>query len=332
MPLFYEDPRTHKRVVGSVIVFSRPLDDVDADVARRARPRPGRRRWSRCCWRRIAALAGRARRRAARPAAGGRRRPRRRRATSPRASRSTRTTSWASWPGRWSRCAASSPSSTTRASASSPPRRTSCARRCSRSAGSSSCSRRRTSTRRTGAASSPSCASRSLRMQKLATDLLDLSKLEAGSLELRRERTDLGERRADGRRRVRARRCVAHESHMELRLPPKPRRGRCAIPSASRRSCGSSSTTRSPTRRRGPTWWSRPRAAAIAPGWEWGTSDRVSTGRCCRGSSSRSYHRRRAGLRAWGSRSPASWPSGWTAGWPSTRQPGRTTFTLELPA
>ena len=41
-------------------------------------------------------------------------------------------------------------------------------------------------------------------MQKLATDLLDLSKLEAGSLELRRERTDLGDARADGRRRVRA--------------------------------------------------------------------------------------------------------------------------------
>ena len=33
LPLIYEDPRTHKRVVGSVIVYSRPLDDIDADVA-----------------------------------------------------------------------------------------------------------------------------------------------------------------------------------------------------------------------------------------------------------------------------------------------------------
>jgi two-component system, OmpR family, sensor kinase len=60
-----------------------------------------------------------------------------------------------------------------------------------------------------------------LRMQDLATGLLDLSKLEAGSLELRRERTDLGE----------VARMVAdefapslfvHESHLELRLPPQP--------------------------------------------------------------------------------------------------------------
>src|SRR3954469_7847986 len=32
VPLIYEDPRTHKRVVGSVIVFSRPLDAIDGDV------------------------------------------------------------------------------------------------------------------------------------------------------------------------------------------------------------------------------------------------------------------------------------------------------------
>ena len=59
------------------------------------------------------------------------------------------------------------------------------------------------------------------RMQKLATDLLDLSKLEAGSLELRAERTDLGEVArmvADEF----APALAAHESHLELRLPPEP--------------------------------------------------------------------------------------------------------------
>ena len=60
-----------------------------------------------------------------------------------------------------------------------------------------------------------------LRMQKLATDLLDLSKLEAGSLELRSERTDLG----DVARMIAdefAPALVANDAHMELRLPPEP--------------------------------------------------------------------------------------------------------------
>ncbi len=59
------------------------------------------------------------------------------------------------------------------------------------------------------------------RLQKLATDLLDLSKLEAGSLDLRPERTDVG---------VLARAVVAdftpalaaHDSHLELRLEAEP--------------------------------------------------------------------------------------------------------------
>jgi two-component system, OmpR family, sensor kinase len=60
-----------------------------------------------------------------------------------------------------------------------------------------------------------------LRMQKLATDLLDLSKLEAGSLELRRERTDLGtvaRQVADEF----APALAGHAAHLELRLPPEP--------------------------------------------------------------------------------------------------------------
>jgi len=59
------------------------------------------------------------------------------------------------------------------------------------------------------------------RMQDLATGLLDLSKLEAGSLELRRERTDLGEVARTVADEF-APALVAHESHLELRLPPVP--------------------------------------------------------------------------------------------------------------
>ncbi|WCB97027.1 hypothetical protein DSM104299_05798 [Baekduia alba] len=65
-----------------------------------------------------------------------------------------------------------------------------------------------------------------LRMQKLATDLLDLSRLEAGSLELRREPTDLG----DVARLVAdefAPALVAHDAHLELRLPPDPVEADC---------------------------------------------------------------------------------------------------------
>jgi len=56
------------------------------------------------------------------------------------------------------------------------------------------------------------------RLGKLATDLLDLSKLEAGSLELRPEPTDLGTlARAVASEFAPA--LAQHESHLELRLP-----------------------------------------------------------------------------------------------------------------
>ena len=55
------------------------------------------------------------------------------------------------------------------------------------------------------------------RLGRLATDLLDLSKLEAGSLELRPERTDLREI-ARGVAGEFAPALAAHESHLELRL------------------------------------------------------------------------------------------------------------------
>jgi two-component system, OmpR family, sensor kinase len=59
------------------------------------------------------------------------------------------------------------------------------------------------------------------RMQKLATDLLDLSRLEAGSLDLRAEETDLGTlARAVASEFTPA--LSSHDAHLELRLPPEP--------------------------------------------------------------------------------------------------------------
>ena len=149
--------------------------------------------------------------------------PRGRRGDFPPASRSTPPTSSAGWRGR-SRHAA-------------PARRARSARKrfiatashelrtpSARSAVSSSCCRTRSSTRRS--ASVPRPARQQVdRLGKLATDLLDLSRLEAGSLELRPEQTDL----------ARARRAVAgefvprardHDGHLELRVPGTPRDGR----------------------------------------------------------------------------------------------------------
>jgi two-component system OmpR family sensor kinase len=59
------------------------------------------------------------------------------------------------------------------------------------------------------------------RLGKLATDLLDLSRLEAGSLELRPEATDVGElAKAVAAEFTPA--LAAHESHLELRLATNP--------------------------------------------------------------------------------------------------------------
>jgi signal transduction histidine kinase len=65
-----------------------------------------------------------------------------------------------------------------------------------------------------------------LRMQKLATDLLDLSKLEAGSLELRTEPTDLGALARSVADEF-APALAAHDAHLELRLPPTPVEVQC---------------------------------------------------------------------------------------------------------
>jgi two-component system, OmpR family, sensor kinase len=69
-------------------------------------------------------------------------------------------------------------------------------------------------------------ASQIARLRKLATELLDLSKLEAGSLELRPEPTDVGELA----RQVTAEFTPAlaqHDSHLQLRLQRDPIRATC---------------------------------------------------------------------------------------------------------
>ena len=220
-------------------VRARPRADRDGD---RAPDRPDRRPvWSRT-------RLGRRVRRLERAAAVGRARPLRGaaagrlegRARPAHARRSTR-------------CRSSSARWTSRARSSSPPPRTSCARRSSRSAASSSCSRTRSSTRTPGASSSRRWREQVERLQKLSVDLLDLSRLDAGSVELHTEPVDLAELARVGRRRVppAARRSTAPSSM--LRRARRRARARSATGNGWLRSCVSCSTTPSGTRRRART-------------------------------------------------------------------------------
>lgn len=64
------------------------------------------------------------------------------------------------------------------------------------------------------------------RMQHLATELLDLSRIDAGSLELREESADLAAIVRTVAQEF-APRIAAHEAHLELRLPDEPLSARC---------------------------------------------------------------------------------------------------------
>ncbi len=309
-PLFYNGR------VARVVVFSTPLNDVETQ--RRADPAPdcARRRDRAGCSRSWPASSWRARCRAGSSASS--RRPRRwRPATSRSRSRRTPTTSSASSPRPSTTCSASSRSSTRRASASSRRRPTSCARRSSRWAASSSCSRTRSSTRRRASSSWTRSASRSSACRSSPSELLDLSKLEAGSLELRPEPTDVGE----------LARTVAteftpalaqHDSHLELRLPRSPIE-------AELRSGARGPDRANPDRQRADPYAARHRRVRQRHAGQRTPAPRGARPRAGHPARHAASHLRAVRTPpttrrapASGSRSRASWPSAWTGGSPST--------------
>ena len=161
---------------------------------RRERSRPRSRSSSATCSRRCSPAGS-----------GGSRRPRSgsRAAGSTSPSSTTRRTSSASSPGRSTACGCASPRSTGRAPSSSPTRRTSCGRRSSRWRASWSCSTRPRSTTATREEFLAEMRGQVERLTKLATDLLDLSRIDAGRLAVADDAIDLGDRRRRPRRRAR---------------------------------------------------------------------------------------------------------------------------------
>ena len=148
------------------------------------------------------------------------------------------------------------------------------------------------------------------RMRKLATELLDLSRLEAGALELRPEPTDVGQlaREVAGEFTPAAQR---HDSPVRARPPRRADRARLR-PRAGR--AGASYPARQRARahaRRARGSGFRPPAGTGTCDWRCPTSASGSSDRTCLTSSNRSSpptRRRRAPASAW--RSRASWPSG----------------------
>ena len=147
------------------------------------------------------------------------------------------------------------------------------------------------------------------RLRKLSVDLLDLSRLESGSLELRPEQVDLGEltRSVSGEFEPVL---AQHDSHLELRLPSRRIEAVCDPVRVAQiiRILIDNALAHTPP---GPGSWS-PRGSDAAPcGWPCATTGRASTRRRCRGSSSRSTRPTTPRARGSGWRSQASSPSGW---------------------
>ena len=119
------------------------------------------------------------------------------------------------------------------------------------------------------------CASRCTRLTKLATELLDLSRLDAGQIDLEREPVSLAGHSEARRRRVRRRRRGRPSTRSQVD-DGRGHASRSATSSASSRSSATWSRTRSSTRRRarsvaaargaraGPAWRSRSRTTGPA--------------------------------------------------------------------
>ena len=157
-------------------------------------------------------------------------------------------------------------------------RRTSCARRSSRWAASSSCSRTRTSTSRPSDEFVTTMREQVDRLQKLTTDLLDLSRLDADSMELELRAGRPADARERGRRRVRPQPPARTQSRLEVRgrrpgdALCRPRAGRADRPCADRQ-CAHPHPRGNQGERR------PPRAAPIPPSCSSATTARASTPR-----------------------------------------------------
>ena len=153
------------------------------------------------------------------------------------------------------------------------------------------------------------------RLAKLAMELLDLSRVDAGQLQVEREPVDLGGGRGNRRRRVRGARAVGRASG-RARGP-----GRCR--GARRRAAGAPDRA-DPRRECARSHPAGDDSAACAPAEECsrsrttGLGSRRSTWRTCSSGSTAAGAgcRREAGL---GSRSPASWRARWVGRWRSSR-------------
>ena len=177
--------------------------------------------------------------------------------------------------------------------------------------GSSSCSTTRSSTSRRGASSSASMREQVDRLTKLASDLLDLSRLDAGPADRRRASRSTSARwrptwsRSSGRWRLRA--ATARPGSLRRRRS-SPRPTSCGCSS----SAGSWSRTRSCTRRRERRsrcgLSTRDRHAVLevedAGG---GIRERAAGRSCSSGSSASTARAPRAAASGW--RSQSSWPS-----------------------
>ena len=225
----------------------------------------------------------------------------------------------ASWRRRSIECASDSRSSTTHGRSSSPTRRTSSVRRCSPSAGFLELLTDEELDEKTRDEFLATMRSQVERLTKLSTDLLDLSRMDAGQLRVEREPVDLSSVVSDARSR---------SSSMSRRRP-----GTCWTPSATGargarrtrsgccRSAARWSSTASCTRPRARGWSCGRAGAGAVPSSRSPTTGRAFRPRSERRSSSVSTGSRAVSRREAGSvwRSHARSRASWTAACGSSR-------------